>query len=58
MLELLIHHRLLSLRKQYKKVMSEAVNYMQNGNLKEYLHKLMEASKIRNEYSETLTLQA
>ncbi len=57
MLQLMKIHRLSSLREQYNKVKSEAVNLMRKGDLKNYIVKLAKASKIRNEYIETLSMQ-
>lgn len=57
MLQLMKIHRLNSLRAQYKKVKEESLNFMKTGDLKNYLKKLTEATKIQNEYTETLNIQ-
>ncbi len=57
MLQLMKIHRLNSLREQYKKVKSEAMKFMTKGDLKNYLKRLTKASKIQNEYIETLNMQ-
>jgi len=57
MLELMKIHRLNSLRDQYKKVKAEAMKFMKTGDLKNYLKRLTKASKIQNEYLETLNMQ-
>ena len=57
MLQLMKIHRLNSLREQYKKVKSESLKFMQSGDLKNYLRNLTKATKIQNEYLETLNMQ-
>ena len=57
MLQLMKIHRLNSLRDQYKKVKSESLKFMQSGDLKNYLRNLTKATKIQNEYLETLHMQ-
>lgn len=57
MLQLMKIHRLISLKKQYNKLKSEAVKLMTSGDLKGYLEKLTQASKLRREFSETLNLK-
>jgi len=57
MLQLMKIHRLNSLREQYNKVKTEAVKFMRKGDLKNYISRLAKASKIRNEYIETLSMQ-
>ncbi len=57
MLQLLKIHRLNSLKEQYKMVKADAKKFMRTGDLKNYLHKLSEATKIQREYQETLTLE-
>ena len=57
MLQLMKIHRLNSLREQYTKVKTEAMNFMQSGDLKNYLRRLTKATKIQNEYMETLKMQ-
>jgi hypothetical protein len=50
-------HRLNSLREQYNNVKSEAMKFMQSGDLRNYLKRLTKATKIQNEYMETLKMQ-
>ncbi|MDZ4845000.1 MAG: hypothetical protein SH857_05555 [Chitinophagales bacterium] len=50
-------HRLNSLKAQYKKVKDESLKFMQSGDLKNYLRNLTKATKIQNEYIETLHMQ-
>lgn len=57
MLQLMKIHRLNSLREQYKKVKAEAMKFMKSGDLKNYIKRLTKASKIQNEYIETLHMQ-
>ena len=57
MLQLMKIHRLNSLKEQYNKVKSDAVKFMKNGDLKNYLKRLTKASKIEREYIETLNMQ-
>ncbi len=57
MLQLMKIHRLNSLRDQYKKVKEESLKFMQSGDLKNYLRNLTKATKIQNEYLETLHMQ-
>jgi hypothetical protein len=57
MLQLMKIQRLISLRKQYNNLKYEAVKCMNSGNLKEYLEKLTQADKVRQEFSETLTMK-
>ena len=57
MLQLMKVHRLISLRQQYVKLKSEALKLMNAGDLKGYLEKLAQASKMKAEFSETLSLK-
>ena len=57
MLQLMKIHRLNSLKEQYNKVKSEAVRFMQKGDLKNYLRRLTKANKIEHELHETLNMQ-
>ncbi|GEM_PF-820928 len=57
MLQLMKIHRLNSLKAQYKKVKDESLKFMQSGDLKNYLRNLTKATKIQNEYIETLHMQ-
>ena len=57
MLQLMKIHRLNSLREQYKNVKAEALRFMKSGDLKNYVQRLTKASKIQNEYIETLQMQ-
>jgi len=57
MLQLMKIHRLNSLRDQYKKVKADSLKFMRTGDIKNYIKNLTKASKIQNEYLETLSLR-
>lgn len=57
MLQLMKIHRLISLRNQYNKAKAEALRFMKTGDLKNYFAKLTEASRLKKEFSETVSME-
>ena len=57
MLELLKAKRLISIKKQYDKLKSDALQAMEAGDLEVYYDKLARANKLKMELSETVAIE-